>query len=72
MLIARQQNAGKNYSKTVILSALHMYDSWPLTLGQWHRQRESEKRVLTGPFATKTEGVIGNWNELHNKEPKIY
>jgi hypothetical protein len=54
--------------KTVILSVvLYGCDSWSLTVGEEHRLRVSENRVLRRIFGPKRE-EDGSWRKLHNDE----
>jgi hypothetical protein len=54
--------------KTIILPVvLYGYETWPLTLGEEHRLRVFENRVLRGIFGPKRE-EDGLWRKLHNDE----
>jgi hypothetical protein len=54
--------------KTVILPVvLYGYETWSLTLGEEHRLRVFENRVLRKIFEPKRE-EDGSWRKLHNDE----
>jgi hypothetical protein len=54
--------------KTVILPVvLHGCERWSLTLGEEHRLRVFEKRLLRRIFGPKRE-EYGSWRKLHNDE----
>jgi hypothetical protein len=54
--------------KTVILPVvLYGYETWSLTLGEEHRLRVFEKRVLRKIFGPKRE-KDGSWRKLQNDE----
>jgi hypothetical protein len=54
--------------KTVILSiVLYGCKNWSLTLGEEHRLRVFENRVLRKIFGPKKE-EDGSWRKLHNDE----
>jgi hypothetical protein len=54
--------------KTVILPVvLYGCETWSLTLGQEHRLRVLEKRVLRKIFGPKSE-ENGSWRKWHNDE----
>jgi hypothetical protein len=58
----------KSY-KTIILSVVfYRCDIWSLTLGEEHRLRGYENRVLMRIFGPKREEVAGGWKRLHNVE----
>jgi hypothetical protein len=55
--------------KTIILPlVLYGYETWSLTLGEEHRLRVFEKRVLRRIFALKMDQMVGGRRKLHNKE----
>jgi hypothetical protein len=55
--------------KTVILPiGLCGHETWSLTLGEEHRLRVSENRVLMRIFGPKREEVVGGWRRQHNEE----
>jgi hypothetical protein len=55
-------------SKTVILPVvLYGCKTWSLTLGEKHRLRVFENRVLRRTFRPKRE-EDGSWRKLHNDE----
>jgi hypothetical protein len=54
--------------KTVILPVvLYGCETWSLTLGEVHRLRDFENKVLKKIFGTKRE-EDGSWRKLHNDE----
>jgi hypothetical protein len=54
--------------KTVILPVvLYGCETWSLTLGEKHRLRVFENRVLTRIFGPKRDEVTGGWRKLHNE-----
>jgi hypothetical protein len=54
--------------KTIILPlVLYGFKTWSLTLGEEHRLRGFEKRMLRKIFGTKRE-EDGSWRKLHNDE----
>jgi hypothetical protein len=54
--------------KTVILPVvLYGYETWSLTLGEEHRLRVFENRVMRKIFGPKRE-EDGSWRKLHNDE----
>jgi hypothetical protein len=54
--------------KTVILPVLlYVCETWSFTLGEEHRLRVSENRVLRKTFGPKRE-EDGSWRKLHNDE----
>jgi hypothetical protein len=56
------------YHKTVILPVvLYGYETWSLTLGEEHRLRVFENRVLRRIFGPKGEEA-GSWRKFHNDE----
>ncbi|KAJ4438510.1 hypothetical protein ANN_14455 [Periplaneta americana] len=55
--------------KTVILPVvLYGCETWTLTLGEEHRLRLSENKVLRKIFGAKRDEVTGEWRKLHNTE----
>jgi hypothetical protein len=48
---------------------LRKKNTWPLTLGEEHRLRVFENRVLRRIFGPKRDEVRGGWRKLHNEEP---
>jgi hypothetical protein len=52
--------------KTIILPVvLYGCETWYLTLGEEHRPRVFENRVLRRIFGPKRDEVIGSWRKLH-------
>jgi hypothetical protein len=43
-------------------------EAWSLTLGEEHRLRVFENRVLRGIFGPKCAEVTGGWRKLHNEK----
>jgi hypothetical protein len=55
--------------KNIILSVvLYGCETWSLTLGEEHRLRVFENRVLRRIFGPKRDEVTGEWRKLHNEE----
>jgi hypothetical protein len=55
--------------KTIILPAvLYGCETWSLTLGEEHRLRVFENRVLRRIFGPKRDEVMGEWRKLHSGE----
>ncbi|KAJ4439175.1 hypothetical protein ANN_15134 [Periplaneta americana] len=55
--------------KTVILPVLQYgCETWTLTLGEEHRLRVFENKVLRKIFGAKRDEVTGEWRKLHNTE----
>jgi hypothetical protein len=55
--------------KTVILPVvLYGCETWSLTLGEEHRLRVFENRVLRRIFGRKRDEVTGERRKLHNEE----
>jgi hypothetical protein len=42
--------------------------TWSITLGEEHRLRTFESKVLRRIFGPKTDVVTGGWRKLHNVE----
>jgi hypothetical protein len=57
----------KIYSTVILPFVLFGYETWSLTLGEEHRLRVSENRVLRKIFGPKRE-EDGSWRKLHNDE----
>jgi hypothetical protein len=47
---------------------LYWCEIWFLTLGEEHRLRAFENRVLRRIFGRKRDEVTGEWRRLHNEE----
>jgi hypothetical protein len=47
---------------------LYGHETWSLTLGEEHRLRVFENRVLRRIFGPKRVEVMGEWGKLHNGE----
>jgi hypothetical protein len=55
--------------KTIILPVvLYGCETWFVSLGEVHRLRVFEKRVLRRIFGPKRDEVTGEWRKLHNEE----
>jgi hypothetical protein len=55
--------------KTIILPlVLYGCETWSLTLGEEHRLKVFENRVLRRIFRPKRDEVTGEWRKLHNEE----
>jgi hypothetical protein len=58
--------------KTIIwLVVLYGCETWSLTVGEEHKLRVFENRVLRRIFEPKRDGVMGGWRKLHNVELQI-
>jgi hypothetical protein len=57
----------KIYKTVVLPVVLYGCETWSLTLGEEHRLRVFENRVLRKIFGTKRE-EDGSWRKLHNDE----
>jgi hypothetical protein len=57
----------KIYKTLILLVVLYGCETWSLTLGEEHRLRLSENRVLRKVFGPKRE-EDGLWRKLHNDE----
>jgi hypothetical protein len=66
--VSYQKNLKIKTYKTVILPVvLHECETWSLTLGEEHRLRVFENRVLRKIFGSKREEAR-SWRKLHNDE----
>jgi hypothetical protein len=55
--------------KTIILPVvLYGCETWHLTLGEEHRLRVFDNKVLRRIFGPKRDDVTGRWRKLHNEE----
>jgi hypothetical protein len=55
--------------KTIILPVLlYGCETWSLTLGEEHRLRVFENRVLRRTFGPERDEVTGEWRKLHSGE----
>jgi hypothetical protein len=55
--------------KTIILPVvLYGCETWSMTLGEEHKLKVFENRVLRRIFGPKRDGVMGVWRKLHNEE----
>jgi hypothetical protein len=58
--------------KTIILPVvLYGCETWSLTLGEEHRLRVFENRVIRRIFGRKRDEVTGEWRKLYNEELHI-
>jgi hypothetical protein len=57
----------KIYKAVILPVVLYGCETWPLTLGEVHRLRVFENRVLRRIFGPKRE-EDGSWRKLHNDE----
>jgi hypothetical protein len=54
---------------TIILTVvLHGCETWFLTLGEEHRLKVFENRMLKRILGPKRDEVTGDWRKLHNEE----
>jgi hypothetical protein len=58
----------KIYRTIILPVVLYGYETWSLTLGEDHRLRMFENRVLRRIFGPKMDEVTGEWRKLHNEE----
>jgi hypothetical protein len=58
----------KIYKTTILPVALYGCETWSLTLGEEHRLRMLENRVLRKIFGLKRDELTGEWRKLHNEE----
>jgi hypothetical protein len=65
-LISKNLNI-KIYKTVILPVALYGCETWSLTLGEEHRLRVFENRVLRRIFGPKRE-EDGSWRKLHNDE----
>jgi hypothetical protein len=56
------------YETIILFVGLHGCDTWSLTLGDEHRLRVIENKVLRRIFGPKRVEVTRGWRKLHNKE----
>jgi hypothetical protein len=54
--------------KIILPVVLYGLETWSLTLGEEHRLRVFENRVLRRILGPKRDEVTGGWRKLHNKE----
>jgi hypothetical protein len=47
---------------------LYWCETWSLTLGEEHRLKAFENRVLRRIFGLKRDNVTEEWRKLHNEE----
>jgi hypothetical protein len=58
----------KIYKTTILPVVLYGCETWSLTLGEEHRLRGSENRVLRRISGPKRDEVMGEWRKLHSGE----
>jgi hypothetical protein len=58
----------KIYKTKVLPVVLYVCETWSLTLGEEHRLRVFENRVLRRIFGPKRDEVTGEWRKLHKGE----
>ena len=58
----------KIYRTIILPVVLYGSETWTLSLGEEHRLRAFEKRVLRRIFGTKRDEVTGEWRKLHKEE----
>jgi hypothetical protein len=66
-LLSRNLNV-KIYKTIILPVVFYGCETWSLTLGEEHRLRVFENRVLRGIFGLKRYEVTGEWRKLHNEE----
>jgi len=58
----------KIHRTIILLIVLYGCETWSLTLGDEHRLRDFENRVLRRMFWPRWDGVRGKWVKLHIEE----
>jgi hypothetical protein len=66
-LISRNLKIKIPYKTVILPVVLYGYETWSLTLGEEHRLKVFEDRVLRKVFGPKRE-EDGSWRKLHNDE----
>jgi hypothetical protein len=56
------------YEPIILPMVLYGCETWSLTLGEEHRLRVFENRMLRRIFGPKRDEVTGKWRKLHNEE----
>jgi hypothetical protein len=56
----------KIHKTTVVSVVLYGCETWSVTLGEEHRLKVFENRVLRRIFGPKRDEVTGEWRKLHN------
>jgi hypothetical protein len=56
------------YKTKILPVVLYGCETWSLTVGEEHKLRVFENRVLRRIFGPKRGGVTGGWRKLHNEE----
>jgi hypothetical protein len=63
------KNSTIKVHRTIIFPVvLYGYETWSLTLGEEHRLRVFENRVLRRIFGPERDEETGQWRRLHNEE----
>jgi hypothetical protein len=57
----------KIYRTIILLVVLYGCEAWSLTIGEEHKLRLFENRVLRRIFGSKRKEVAGGWRRLHNE-----
>jgi hypothetical protein len=58
----------KSHKTTNLHIVLYGYETWCLPLGEEHRLRLFENRVLRRIFGPEREKLAGDWRRLRNEE----
>jgi hypothetical protein len=58
----------KRYKYIILPVVLYGCETMSLTLGEEHRLRVFENKVLRRIFGPKTDEVTDGWRKLHNEE----
>ena len=58
----------KAYSAIILAVVLYGCETWSLGMGEKHRLRVFENRVLRRTFGPKRDDVTGEWRKLHNEK----
>jgi hypothetical protein len=56
------------YNGIIVPVVLYGFETWSLTLGEEHRLRVFENRVLRRIFGPKRDEVVGDWRKLDDGE----
>jgi hypothetical protein len=56
------------YNTVILPAALYGSENWSLTLGDEHRLKGFENRVLRRIYGPKRDEMKGGWRKLHNEE----
>jgi hypothetical protein len=66
LLLSKTYRLNKIYKTIILLLVLYGCETWSLTLGEEHRLRVSENRMLRRIFAPNRDEVTGGWRKLQN------